>query len=399
VVLGPALRSGPSVVHHVKDARTGGYYRVGPREYFIMRRMDGDHTLDDIGREYAEAYGRALGPDSWRQMFALLGRHRLLEGMAGDAELDRLARERADRNPRPGTWWHRRWVLLEPDRLCAALADRLSFAFHPVSVALALAAVVALQAYVWTRAGALFEDATHPSTRPAVIPLTLVLLLVVTLFHEFGHGVALRHFGGSVTEIGIRWRLPVLAAYCRTDDVLLLHRRTARVGTAFAGVLVNLLVLLPVPVWWRLTEEGQLGHSLSASLLLFGSGGALVNLLPFLRLDGSVMLNHALGTADLQGDSRRFWRLRLSRRTPAVQDRLRAYPARDARLYTLYGIACSLFAVLVYSCLMWVWYGSLQRWVGPLTAVLVLAAETVVLAGVLAYAARGRTSERKTADG
>ncbi|WP_069813262.1 M50 family metallopeptidase [Streptomyces sp. TP-A0874] len=399
VTIGPALRSGPSVVHRLKDQRTGVHYRIGPREHFVIRRMDGSRTIEDIGREYTEEYGRVLGPDSWRQIFTLLGRHRLLDGMADEETLERLRRDREAERQENHTWLHRRWVLLRPDRLCTALAARLSFTFHPAFVALALLLAVAVQALVWSRAGTILAEAAPRSMWPVTVPVMFVLMGLITLLHELGHGVTFKHFGGTVTEIGVRWRFPLLTAYCRTDDIVLLHRRTARVGTAFAGVLVSLLCMVPVLGWWWLTEDGQWGHSLAAGLLLFGSAGALVNLLPFLQLDGYVMLSHALDMADLRGESYRYCRQLLSRRSPAARDRLRAYPTRDARLYALYGLVTLLFTALAYSGLMWLWYGSLRHWMGPAPAVLLLAAETALVGGVLVYAARRRTSERKTAHG
>ena len=128
-LLGQGRLSGRPAVHHVKDARTGCYYRVGPREHFIMGLMDGRHTLQDIGRSYHEAYDRGLGPEHWQQLFTLLGRYQLLDGYADPEVLDRLRQaHEAKQSARQG-WSRRRWVLLRPDRLCADLAGRPAFAF------------------------------------------------------------------------------------------------------------------------------------------------------------------------------------------------------------------------------------------------------------------------------
>jgi putative peptide zinc metalloprotease protein len=398
VVLGPALRSGPKTVHHVKDARTGRYYRVGPREHFIMGLMDGRHTLEDIARSYADTYDRGLGPDQWRQMFTLLGRYQLLDGHADPAALDRLERARRDKQSAAQGPLNRRWVILRPDRLCARLARRLAFAFRAAFVVPALLVVAALEAFVWTHTGTLAHQATHHRTWLTTVPVSLGLVWLITMLHELAHGVTCRHYGGTVAEIGIRWRFPLLIPYCRTDDIVMFHRRGARVGTAFAGVFVSLLALLPVLSWWWLTGDGGPGRPLAAGLLLFGSGGALMSLLPFVRSDGYVMLAHALDIVDLRRESHRFWQLRLRWRDPAARERLGAYPARDARVYTLYGIASLLFPVLAYCALMWLWFGSLAHLVGPGWAVAVLAAETAVLAGLMALSARGRSAGRQAAD-
>ena len=398
VVLGPALRTGPKTVHHVKDASTGCFYRVGPREHFIMGLMDGRHSLQDIGRRYRETYDRTLGPDSWQQMFTLLGRYQLLDGYADSAALDTIRRAQQERQAARQGLLRRRWVLLQPDRLCAALAARLGLVFRAGFVVPALALIAVLQIVVWSHAPSLAHDAAHQRSWAVAVPVLLVLGWLITMLHELAHGVTCRHFGGTVTEIGLSWRFPLLTPYCRTDDIVLFHRRRARVGTAFAGVFVGLLSLAPVTVWWWLTRDGDPGHRIAAALLLFGSAGSLMSLLPFLRSDGYVMLTHALGLVDLRRESYRFWRLRLRRRDPAARERLLAYPSGDARAYALYGIATLVVAVPAYCALMWVWFARLRHWTGPGWAVAVLAAETLVLAGLLLAAARGRGGDRQAAD-
>jgi putative peptide zinc metalloprotease protein len=392
VVLGPAMRSGPDVVHHVKDPATGTYYRVGQREHFIMRRMDGAHTLEDINAEYQQQYGRRLGDDSWRQLFTLLGQRQLLDGFTDPAALARLQAATEAKRAVRNSWAQRRWVLLHPDELCTRLAGVFGFAFRRAFVVPALLVVIALEVFVWSHVRTLAVDAAHRTWWPLTISLSLVLLLVITAIHELGHGVACKHYGGEVNEIGFRWRFPRLEPYCRTDDIVLFHRRSARVVTAFAGIFVTLLALLPLLGLWVVTPGWRLGHSVAAGLLLFGSFGAVVNLAPFLQLDGYAMLAHALDQADLRRESLRFWRLRLGRRTPDRAERLRAYPVRDRRIYTGYGISSVLVLGAVYAALLLLWYHSLQRWMPGPYAVTILAAETVVVAMLLGFAARTRTA-------
>lgn len=401
VVLGPALRSGPRTVHHVKDASTGCYYRVGPREHFIMGLMDGRHTVEDIGRSYTDTYDRRLGPEHWQQVFTMLGRYQLLDGYADPAALDRLRQAHEAKDSARQGWLRRRWVMLRPDQVCARLAGQLAFAFRAWFVVPAFVLLAAVQVFVWTHAGTLAHQATHQRTWALSVPLSMALFWLITVLHEFAHGVTCRHFGGTVGEIGLSWRFPMLTPYCRTDDIVLFHRRRARVGTAFAGVFVTLLALVPVLGWWWLAGDGSLGRRLAAGLLLFGSGAAGLSLLPVLRSDGYVMLTHALDLADLRRESYRFWRLLLSRRDPAARERLTAYPSRDRRAYALYGAGSLLVLALGYCALLWLWFGSLRHWVGPGWAVAVLAVETAVLAGLLGSAARGRAGRAaggRTAD-
>jgi putative peptide zinc metalloprotease protein len=361
--------------------------------------MDGEHTLEDIGRAYHDEYGRTLGPDNWRQMFILLGRYQLLDGDVDEGVLERIRSDRAAKEKdRPDSWLSKRWVLVHPDRVCAALAGRLSFVFHRAFVMPALVLIVLSQIVVWGNTGLLVADATSHGWQ-VVAPVTLLLAWLITMVHELAHGVACRYFGGEVTEIGVRWRFPLLAPYCRTDDIVLFHRRTARIGTAFAGAFVGLVAMLPVLAWWWFSAEGGMSRSMAAGLLLFGSGGSLVALMPFMQLDGYVMLTHSLDVADLRADMHQFWRLQLHRRRPENREALGAYPSRLARAYALYGLA-SLFTLIgVYCALMWLWHGTLDHYLGSVWAVVILATETALVAGLAAYVMRGRSHTKKAADG
>ena len=49
---GPLLH-GPAVVHLVKDPASGRTFEVGPKEHFVIARLDGTRTLGEIGDEYA----------------------------------------------------------------------------------------------------------------------------------------------------------------------------------------------------------------------------------------------------------------------------------------------------------------------------------------------------------
>jgi putative peptide zinc metalloprotease protein len=397
VVLGPGLRAGPRTVHRVTDRTTGCSYRVGAREHFVMRLMDGRHTTDDIGRAYEQEYGKALGPDSWRQIHAMLGRHLLLSGHADAAALDRLRAEREAREARRtgrGTWYSRRWVLARPDRLCDTLARALAPAFRPPLVVLGLLLAAAVQVLVWTRLDQLLSDAADQPPPLVAVPLFLLLVWALTAVHELAHGTACRHFGGRVAEIGMRWRLPFLVPYCRTDDIMLFPGRAARVGTAFAGIHAVLLLMAPLALVRTLAPEDGTLRAVSAALLLFGSAGSLAALLPFLAMDGQAMLAHALGRTDI---GRETWRYCTGRITRAARG---GHTRGDAVFHAVYGAAACAFFVLGYGLLMRLWYDSLRAWNGPGFALAVLAVENVVALVIAAALLRRRTSPtRKAADG
>jgi putative peptide zinc metalloprotease protein len=154
--------------------------------------------------------------------------------------------------------------------------------------------------------------------------------------HELAHGVAARAFGGTVSEFGLRWRLPVIFPYCTVDDVHFLPRRWQQVVTAAAGVFANLLFLLPFAVLWLLLPGRAETRPAIAGLLVLGVATAAANLIPLPPLDGYKMIGYGAGFSRLAAGSRGFLVLLVLRaacRGPGVG----SYPRRLRWIYGGYG--------------------------------------------------------------
>jgi putative peptide zinc metalloprotease protein len=333
VRLGPAVRSGPDLVHNVKEPVSGRYFQVGPREYFIMARLDGATSLAEIDRAYAEVFQRRLTDGHWAQILGTLGRRGLLTGRPASSSAAPAAE-------RPNGLLYRRRPLVNPERLFAVLTPRLRWLFSAYAVVPLLAAVVAMEAAVLAQAGDLWASVSRLwAEMPAALAGVFAAIWVTVAVHEVAHGLTATRYGASATEIGIVWRFPVLAPYCRVNDILFLARRH-RVYVAFSGMFGGLIALLPVAIAWPFLSGTA--ADLAGVALLFGSLSGLSNLVPFLRLDGYAMLNHALGMRDLQGESTAYvWR-RL-RRDPA----LAPHPRQLVTVYVTY-VACAVLAGLMW---------------------------------------------------
>ncbi|TCC00489.1 M50 family peptidase [Micromonospora zingiberis] len=385
VVLGPGVWRDGKLVHHVMDPETGWYYRVGPREHFLMSRMDGTRGLDDLAGEYATAYQRRLGPENWQQLFGMLHQRQLLHGATDPDALAELTASaaagaaKARRGPLSA-----RLPLFDPQRLFTRVLPWLAPVFTWWFVVPALLLALAVAGYVVWQLPELAGGVGGGRPLPAILIAVVVTWLIVFL-HECAHGLTCRHFGGRVTEIGVMWRFPLLAPYCKVDDVVLFTPRR-RVATAFAGVFVSMLALVPfaaLRLWGP--PDGML-YDLAGTMLLFGTATAAINLVPFLRLDGYHMLSHALNLADLRADTYRFYRRLLRQGPQAVRD----YRPRDRLAYALYGLASALFAGTVLSLLIHYWYTTLARWVGPGWSITILIAEAALLTALLTHHTRRR---------
>lgn len=344
VRLGPALKKGTGAVHYLKDDRTGWYFQVGEREFFLISRLDGASTLEEIGAQYAEKFDRRLGPQHWRQVMGLLGTRGLLVGSAGEQELDRLAEQAAQRNRKRPSLLGARLPIVDPDRAFGRWAPRLRPLFSPWFVLPALAGILALAVVVAARPGTLFADAKAAWHHPALLIGAIAVVWFSIGLHEAAHGLACKHFGGRAPEIGVLWRFPFIAPYCKADDLMLFARRSHRVYTAFAGIFVNLVVVLPFGALWLFATHGSTAQTFGAEVVFFGGINGIVNLIPFLQLDGYHMVNHALGAADLRTDSIRFAHTALTGLWRRDLSAARAYPAGRRWLFGAYAVGSVVYA-------------------------------------------------------
>ena len=383
VRLGRAHRRADVVVHHIKDPETGWFYRVGPREHAILSMMDGRRTVSDIGAEYAERFGRRLGAEHWQRIFTMLGTRQLLAGAVPEA-LDRLRAARAVDERTHRSVLRRRMPLVRPGPLFDRLAPRLGALFSPWFVVPAVVAVLAMLVYVLGGMGDLRADLDAGPGMWVYLGPTLVVGWLLLLIHESAHGLTCTRFGGQVGELGVMWRFPIVAPYCKTDDVVLMSRWHG-VATAFAGVFANLVALLPFALVHLLAEPGGALRGFCAGVLLFGTLSSLVNLVPFLQLDGYHMINNALGTLDLRGESYKYCAALLKDRSA-----VRRYPTRDRWAYTIYGAASLLFTLGVVGVLAVVWFTTMRPWFGPVGAATVLVVEAILVIALLGWAASRR---------
>ncbi|WP_433011794.1 hypothetical protein [Kribbella sp. CA-294648] len=381
VHVGPGLVKGTAVVHVIGDRETGAFLRVGPREAFLMAQLDGTRTLADIGTGYAERFGKRLGATHWQQLLTLLSTH----GLVMPADPERLAevRDKAEDARRalgrsPLLW---RRPVPGAAELVVPLARRVGWLLNPI-VAVPLALIgIALSVFAVANWNTLWAAIIESPSRWSAAAVGLLVGWIVIAAHEFFHGIACVRYGGRPTEIGVMWRFPMIAPYCKVDDVVTFARPHQRVVTAFAGIYVNLIALIPfAALWWWGPQSGW-WHGLAAALLLFGVTAALANLVPVLKLDGYHMLESATSTMNLQGESARYAGAFL-RRGPAG---IAGYSRRARVIYTGYALVASAILGPAIVLLVRSWYLTLADLWGALAAVGVLAAEAVVVVALLRW--------------
>jgi putative peptide zinc metalloprotease protein len=371
------------------NPRSGAYLRLNGDEGDLAARLDGSRTLgellaDDLGDDWG------LAPEQVADLVAILREGGLLEQSIVDT-YDKLQEKLLSAHARASrrAWrWLRKQTISIPraDAFVGAVYRRggkLLFTWQSnvlavVGMILGLVAFVA----IGSRNGFLFVGNVSTGTAASLFGFLLLALFV----HEMGHALAVRHAGRRVINAGFQLYLGHPAFFIDSSDMLLASRR-ARAINALAGpyteAVVAGLASIAAWVWW----EGATGP------LLFRLAGvtylnALLNLIPFIELDGYWLLTDLLDTPRLR--SRSFAVLRYE-----LPDRLRGrrekFSAAERGLIA-FGIGGVVFtAAALYTA--WALWGSVAKrlltglWNAGLGGRVALVLLAVLVFGPLAHAA------------
>ncbi|MBX7267759.1 hypothetical protein KIF24_18085 [Micromonospora sp. Llam7] len=103
VAAGPAVRADIQIsgrylrdatsVHLVRDPAADKTFEIGVKEHFVLVRLDGVTSREEIAEAYGRTFGRSLGSAAWQQLLGLLAARGLIEG---------ARRRRSIRRRRPG---------------------------------------------------------------------------------------------------------------------------------------------------------------------------------------------------------------------------------------------------------------------------------------------------------
>ncbi|MDI5961758.1 M50 family metallopeptidase [Streptantibioticus silvisoli] len=343
--LGPGTLRGTTVTHPVLDPVTGGRYELRPKEFFVLSSLDGTATLGEVGEAYAVRFGVRLGERNWQQLLVLLHGRGLLVADHPNAQRPPAARpvaaaadEAGDPADRPSNLLAGRTrMVADADAFIEGVHRRTGFARSRAFLTALLVVTAAMLADLGLHGGLLAHDLRELAHRPVLVLAVGVVLWVSLGLHEVAHGLVGRAYGGRVTEIGLRWRLPVTYLYCLVRDMAFFSRRGHQVATVLAGPATNLVFLLPFWAGWLLVPRAGPAHYALGGLLLLGVATAAGNLVPLPPLDGYKTLGYLTGTSRLAADSRVFLRLAVAGwfgRGPGTA----GYSGRTRWVYGVYGV-------------------------------------------------------------
>lgn len=339
----------------LRNTQANTYLKIDAQDHFLWQHLDGEHSVRDLAVAYFAAY-KAFPFDRLVQLLDQLKAKRLLEErpvhVLGGIALRLQERTLAYRLQRfADTSMHKEFSLRNVDGMFAAIYRRLARPLftRPGLILSGLVAITGLALFI-----RLLLAGTYPLVQTAgSYGLGLLVLLVANytmiLFHECGHALTCKHYGRTILKGGFLFYYGSPAFFVDTTDIWMAPKG-ARIATSFAGVAADLAVggLLIIVI--------ALFPGIPVAVVLFQAAamaylGVLMNLAPFMELDGYFILMDWLEIPLLRKKSLDFVRKRL---VPKLL-RERTPFSREQRIFAIYGSLTGAFTALSVLLTIYLW--------------------------------------------
>ena len=345
----------------VKDPISLEYHRLREAEFTVLELLDGSASLRSVKEALQDKYPtKLIRLADLQQLLATLHRSGLVVADSPGQASQLLHRKREkDRRRLTATLSNVLAIRLpgfDPERLLDWMHPRLGWLFSSWFLVVWAGLAVAAASLI------LSNYAEFQARLPGFYQFFnlqnlgwLALVMAVTkIGHEFGHGLACKHFGGECHEIGMMLLVFTPVLYCDTSDSWLLRNKWHRAFIGAAGIYVEvLLASIATFLWWN-TKPGLFNFLCLNVMFVSSVSTVLFNMNPLLRYDGYYILSDILEIPNL-AQKARLGLLNLLRvgclGMRSVSARL--LPQRGQFWFALYSVASFTYRWFVLGVILW----------------------------------------------
>ena len=298
--LRPRLRSHVRIHRHryrgevwfvLQDHVSGRFHRFSPLANFIIGMLDGERSVDEIWTVSYERHGDNAPTQD--EVISLLTQLHAADVLISDVPPDVMElKDRSDkkvRQERTARWRSPLSVkvpLFDPERWLVKMQFLANLLFSKTAAVLWLAAV----GYALVQAAVHWAPLTENVTEKVLSLENLLLIALIfpfaKAFHELGHALAVRRWGGEVHEIGIMFLVFIPVPYVDASQSSAFRYKYQRAIVGAAGMIFELLLASVAMVVWLNVEPGTLRTVAYNTMLIAGVSTLFFNGNPLLRFDG-----------------------------------------------------------------------------------------------------------------
>lgn len=295
----------------IRDPATGKFNRISDTAYSVVAMMDGQRNIGEIWDMACSQFGDDAPTQD--ELLAIVSQLHSLDLLTTDGLPDATAIAERGAKYRKKSLFSRflnplavRFPLFDPDLIISELWPLARPVFTRTG------AVFFVLLLLW--GGAVAAQHWEPLTTNLIDQIlstqSLVILVLiypfVKLFHELGHGFAVKKYGGEVREVGVMFLVFIPVPYVDASASTGFPHRSQRMLVSAAGIMVELgLAAIAMLIWTQL-EEGILRAACFNVMVIGGISTLLFNGNPLLRFDGYYVFSDFLDIPNLGARSNKY---------------------------------------------------------------------------------------------
>lgn len=296
----------------VFDPVTGKSHRISTTAYQFLGLLDGRTTVDDAWNRAAELLGDDL-PTQDEIINLLATLHRadvLLTDRAPDLEEMHeryTSQRRSERLKRFINPLFIRFKLFDPEPLLRVLEPLAPLLFSRLALVVWLVVVTAGLVTLGTHWEPFTEGLIDRVLSVDNLLVMLLVFPVIKAFHEMGHALAVKRWGGEVHDIGIMLLVFMPVPYVDASGSWAFRDKYHRMLVGAAGMLAEVFLAAIAIMLWSILEPGFARTLVYNAILIAGFTTLLFNANPLLRFDGYYILMDWLEIPNLGARSNRYF--------------------------------------------------------------------------------------------
>lgn len=340
----------------IQDPFNNTFFRISPGAYAFIARLRPDRTVDETWQECIRRDAEnAPGQEDVIQLLAQLNSADLLyhEKPADGAKLfdRRVRRRKREIRAVLSNIMSVRIPLIDPNNALNRYMRFISLLVSPWGGFIWIVVALFAGKVIIDRFDALSAQAQGLLAPDNLIVLYASLVFVKS-FHEMGHAITCKRFGGEVHAMGVMLLVFTPLPYMDATSSWSFRSRWHRALVGASGMIFELFTAFLAAFVWAYTGPGMI-NSIAYNVLFIASVSTVMfNAIPLLRYDGYYILSDLLDIPNLHVRAVMQLRYLAERFLFGCMDS--ASPAqniREAAWLTLFGISSGLYRVIVYTAI------------------------------------------------
>lgn len=328
----------------------GIYMHLAPEDLFLWGRMDGTRTQINLVVDYCLQY-KALAPARVAALVESLRAESLLVEPP-DELYPKLIKRLVDATPMGRinkivqTFLQREFAIGGIDAVVGRAYRAFGWLIYtwPAQVVLWLIAALGVGAFLWLLRGGKFSILGEGTVVEGALTL-FVFQVLSLLLHEMSHAFTVKAFGRRVRRAGLLLLYGMPGAFVDTTDIWPAGKR-AQLAVTWAGPLSN-LVLGGITSLLIITNPDAAWSPLAFQFAISQYTLVVLNLTPFIRLDGYYLLSDGLGIPNLRTRAAGFLRNGLPAKMRRAWSEGRLLPPlnREEKILIIFGVLSMLWVL------------------------------------------------------